>query len=225
MDSLRAAAGKDLFLSLSIAPLFPYQYGNSRRMCCDSWANIGNTQYVMNALSFGWWTNQLYRFNDPDHLVLQKEGAETLGENRARVTTGAISGMFLFGDNFSAAGPSVGFPEKSRERAMQFMTNRDINELAALGRSFRPVEGSRSTSDGAENLFVLETDRYVYLACLNYGRTSLAGSLPLERLGLTAGDVVQVRELWLQADGRLPDSTLDYEVPPADARVYRITKR
>jgi len=98
---LTEVAGSDVFLALSIAPIFPYQYGNSRRMSCDSWAGIGDTQYVMNALSFGWWMNQFYQYNDPDHLVLQKSGTESMGVNRARVTTGAICGMFMFGDNFS----------------------------------------------------------------------------------------------------------------------------
>ena len=224
LQYLTEVAGKDMFLALSIAPMFPYQYGNSRRMCCDSWANIDNSQYVMNALSFGWWTNQFYQYNDPDHLVLQKDGNESMGVNRARVTTGAICGMFMFGDNFSNAGPAVGYPTLSRERALSLMTNDDINDIARIGRSFKPIEGYTASFNGAENLFIYETDHYFYLACLNYGATSLSGSISLDRIGLKADVVGKIKELWLQTEVSLKNGELCYQAPASDARVYRISK-
>src|SRR5579864_9839761 len=40
------ALGGRMFVSLSIAPLFPYQYGHSRRIACDANQSlIGNTEY------------------------------------------------------------------------------------------------------------------------------------------------------------------------------------
>lgn len=221
---LTEIAGKEVFLSLSIAPLFPFQYGNSRRMCCDSWANIENSQYVMNALSFGWWTNEFYQFNDPDHIVLLKDGNESKGVNRARVTTGAISGMFLFGDNFSTVGPDVGFPTLSRERALEMMTNPDINEIARLGRSFKPVDGFTATNNGADPFFVYETEQYVYLAALNYGAATISGTLPWERIGLKVRNIDLIKELWMQTDVKKTAGGFSYQVPPSDARIYRISK-
>ncbi|MBO5819315.1 MAG: hypothetical protein J6R21_06455, partial [Bacteroidales bacterium] len=49
-----------LFIAFSISPLFPYQYANSRRIACDSWGNIGWSEYSMNAITAGWWTDGLY---------------------------------------------------------------------------------------------------------------------------------------------------------------------
>lgn len=223
---LTEEAGDDFFFALSIAPIFPYQYGNSRRMCCDSWAGIGDSQYVMNALSFGWWTNQFYQYNDPDHLVLVKNGSEAISVNRVRVSTGAISGMVMYGDNFSNKTPvTAGFPTLSRTRAMSLMTNNDINDIARMGRSFKPVQGYIASYNGAENLFMYETDQYFYLACLNYSSRTIFGTIPLERLGLTTGNVGTIKELWIQNEVSLASGGFYYQVPGNDARIYRITKK
>ena len=81
----------------------------------------------MNAISYGWWTNALYQFNDPDHLVLVgKEAAqgkvESLGENRARYTTGVVSGMLLIPDVWSLTDQSGrGSAALSFERAKEIL--------------------------------------------------------------------------------------------------------
>ena len=38
----------------------------------------------MNAVSYGWWQDLVYQYNDADHIVL-KDATE--GENRARITS------------------------------------------------------------------------------------------------------------------------------------------
>src|SRR5271156_3633350 len=54
-----------MFMSESIAPLFPYQYGNSRRIACDAETSlISNTEYTLNSVTYGWWLDDLYPFND-----------------------------------------------------------------------------------------------------------------------------------------------------------------
>lgn len=64
-------AGREIFVSLSIAPLFPTFLGHSRRCCCDAFGHHEDVRYVLNALNFAWWTNhRLYTFNDPDHVSL-----------------------------------------------------------------------------------------------------------------------------------------------------------
>ena len=111
--------GEPMFIALSIAPIFPYQYGNSRRIACDTWGKIGQSEYSLNAVSGGWWTNEFYQYNDPDHLVLVGNDAEkeTEGENRARITNGAVSGMVLVSDNYSLEDKSGrGDAKLSRER-------------------------------------------------------------------------------------------------------------
>ena len=122
MDYIRRQMDKyGMFAAFSIAPLFPYQYANSRRIACDTWGSIEQTEFSMNAISGGWWTDRLFQYNDPDHLVLvgnKDQLNNTIGENRARYTNGAVTGMMLVADNFSLNDRSgQGWAERSREVA------------------------------------------------------------------------------------------------------------
>ena len=119
MDYIRRQMDKyGMFAAFSIAPLFPYQYANSRRIACDTWGSIEQTEFSMNAISGGWWTDRLFQYNDPDHLVLvgnKDQLNNTIGENRARYTNGAVTGMMLVADNFSLNDRSgQGWAERSR---------------------------------------------------------------------------------------------------------------
>ena len=118
----------------------------------------------MNAISGGWWTDLLYQYNDPDHLVMVGSGGWgspkncTLGENRARFTSGAVTGMMMVADNFALNDDSGnGDAALSRARAQEIMMNKDINEMADLGRSFMPVYGHKEhngNADAAETCFM-----------------------------------------------------------------------
>lgn len=222
-----ADKGEPLFVALSIAPIFPYQYGNSRRIACDTWGKIGHTEYSMNAVGAGWWTNGFYQYNDPDHLVLvgNDEVKETEGENRARVTNGAVSGMMLVSDNYSAKHrPERGNAQLSFERAKKVLMNHEVNEMAQLGRSFRPVYGYREyngKADGAEWCVMLRTERYLYVAVFNYGSEELQELVPLERLGITPTNYTYVKELWTGETFSVEANGLECRVPPKDARIYR----
>lgn len=223
------AAAKGIFVALSIAPLFPYQYANSRRIACDTWGTIDQTEYSMNAISSGWWTSGLYQYNDPDHVVLVGTGGQAFtseAENRSRYTNAAITGMVLVADNFSTSNVSKrGNPSLSKSRAAKVMLNADINAIADMGVSFRPLYGCKEyqgSEDKAEHFFVHQTDRYLYVAGINYGSSNLTGSISLEDLGLGKGSVAEVKELW--TGETMPVATaLDYQIPYKDARVYRLT--
>ncbi len=220
-----------VFLLLSIAPLFPHQYANARRQACDSWGTIGWTEYSMNAITAGWWTDRLYQFNDPDGIPLVGEGDQkstTLAENRARLTSGIVSGMVQLADNFSLKNVCKrGDPQLSRSRAETLLQNPDINAMLALdGKSFRPVYGfgEYNNSEGAEATVMLNTEEYVYLAIFNYNNNlstpNKSGTVKLADLGLTQDDFLSVKELWT---GEEIDATkgIRYSIPPRDARIYR----
>ena len=221
---LLEAAG-DMFISLSIAPLFPYQYGNSRRISCDAWGTIGHTEYVMNALTYGWWTDRLYQYNDPDHVVLQREN-ESEGANRARLTSAATTGMLLLGDNFSTSYTERGNPTLSKARALSLATNQDVLDIVRMGRSFRPLYATNTATTTADNFFMYHTDQYLYVAAINYYPAILpiSGSIPLDKLGISASQVKSIKELWMGAERELQNGQLTYSVPPCDARIYRIEK-
>jgi alpha-galactosidase len=175
----------DMYINLSISPIFPANYAQSRRIACDAWNKIKDTEYTLNAVSYGWWIDRVYQFNDADHVVLQQT---TEGENRARVTSAVITGLFITGDDFSEGGSAEG-----KEKARKFLTNADVNAVAQ-GESFRPLEGNGEKS---ENQFVHSDKKgNVYYAVFNYGEKPITLELPLSRIGIDAQKIKSIRELW-----------------------------
>ncbi len=228
--------GGRVFTALSIAPIFPYHYGNSRRIACDTWGRIDQSEYAMNAISYGWWTSEFYQFNDPDHLVLvgkdaAKGDVESLGENRARYTTGVCSGMVLLPDVWSLSDSSgCGDARLSIERARQVAMNAEVNTVGRIGRSFRPLYGGRqwrAQTGAAENLVTLRTDSALYLAAINYADQPLNVTVPLA--DLYPSSLSQAKELWtgetviLSPNVSLTQPQLLISVPAKDARLYRFT--
>jgi alpha-galactosidase len=214
MKFVSAALGPGIFLNLSIAPLFPGQYANSRRIACDAFGEIGQTEYTVNSLTYGWWLSKVYDFCDPDQMVFD---GYSEGENRARATSAVVTGLMLAGDDFSAGGSQTG-----KQRALQFLTNGDINTLARARKSFRPVEGD--TGRSAANLFVWEGDKYFYLAAFNYSRTNDDFSVDLPRIGLKAKGPLEVKELWSGATSRVA-SPMRIKLNPTDAAIYQFPNR
>jgi len=226
-----------IFIVNSISPLFPYQYANARRVSCDTWGSISWTEYSMNALTAGWWTDGLYQFNDPDGVPLLgngDQGALTLSENRARLTDAAITGMVLLADNLSTSNVSgKGNPTVSRKRAESLLAGADFCSLLGSGRSFMPVYGYREHNgqpEGAENFAMRRDGDTLYVAVINYDDSSpLKGQLPFALLGIGADDCHAIRELWfgqhVTPTGTGADAALPYDVPAKDARIYRLTLR
>lgn len=213
--------GDDMFIVLSISPLFPANYAHARRISCDAWGEMWHTQYMMNSLSYGWWLDRVYVFNDADHLVM---GDRSDGENRARMTSGAITGLYMLGDNLSTDGNYIG-TEISQEKTKKMATNSYINEIARLKKSFRPAYGHKqSSSSGAVDLFTYETDTHYYIAYFNYGGELKAGYLDLESLGMNAANVSEGKECWMKMAATIEDGKLRYSIPAGDARMYMLTK-
>lgn len=235
-EVMKVADEYGVFIAWSIAPLFPYRYANSRRIACDTYSDITGTQsteYSMNAVGCGWWADELFQFNDPDHLVMVKRSgsANSEGENRARYTNGIVTGLMLVADNFSTSQTSAGNPSLSRERAQKIMMNKDVNEIARIGKTFRPVYGYKGYNGGetdAENFFMYHTPDYLYVAVINYKKPliggTLSGNLPLSDLGITAAEVGSVKELWSGNDVSLSGENLPYSVSKADACIYRLSR-
>jgi hypothetical protein len=200
----------DMYLNLSISPLFPSHYAQSRRIACDAWNKIKDTEYTLNALSYGWWLDYVYQFNDSDHIVLRD--AEE-GENRARVTSGVIIGICIAGDDFSKGGSAL-----VKERAEKYLTNEEVNAVAT-GVSFRPVEGNGGQS---ENQFVrMEEDGTCYYAVFNYSDEEVSFSIPVERIGLDASKEYAAKELWRKSE-QMAKGTLEFSVPARDVMLFRI---
>lgn len=233
MQYLCDLCGDDMFLALSIAPVFPAQYGNSRRISCDTWGAMseqgwGTTNYMLNSLSFGWWLDRVYTFNDADHILLHKpQEADNYkeGANRARITSAVITGIYMLGDNFSSKGSLPG-DGQAREKARAVATNQDINAIAHLGKSFYPVEGYTAQSpEKAESIYMMDTDKYTYIAIFNFDTTtSKEGKVDLGRIGSKKSKNIKGKELWTSTPLLSDSGSLIYSIPPQDVRVYRIDK-
>lgn len=233
MKYLSELCGNDMFMALSIAPVFPAQYGNSRRISCDTWGAMseqgwGTTNYMLNSLSFGWWLDRVYTFNDADHILLHKpEEAENYkeGANRARITSAVITGIYMLGDNFSTKG-SIPGSEEARRKAASWVTNKEINEIARLGKSFYPIEGyTAQRPEKAESMYMMETDNYTYIVIFNFDITSAKeGCLDKKRIGYSPSKHIEGKELWTSTPVTSDHKGLQYSVPPQDVRVYRIKK-
>jgi len=202
--------GKGIYLNESISPLFPSQYADSRRISCDTFGDIRGCEYLLNSLTFGWWLSDVYDFNDADHVVL---GGYSEGENRVRVTSSVITGIFINGDDFSDGGGETG-----KQRALKFLTNTGINDIARIKKSFRPVEGAEGNQ--AANLFTFTTSNAVYLAAFNYSDHDQTFDVALSRLGIQAPGQVIAEEVW---SGRIyqASSVFSFNVAPADAVLFK----
>ncbi len=208
---------QDFFISLSIAPIFPGQYAHGRRISCDVFGTINWTEYMLNSLSYGWWLNEnVYRFNDPDHVVLynsynQREGS-MFNEGLSRFFSAVISGtMLLNSDDYRQ--------EEAKERAENILTKPEILEIARAGKTFRPVEGN--TGDKACDSFVRQKeDGSLYLAVFNFSNTQKKQmELSMERIGLQGKKPYIAKDLWSGEEIKVED-TIHILLEQAQPKIY-----
>ena len=113
----------------------------------------------------------------------------------------------------------------AKERVKKFFTNAEINRIARIGRSFRPVYGYRPTANGrAENFFVLEQEQVVYVVAFNFAKDRpLEYTLAFSDLNLDPARTYSATELW---SGVNEEFTMELkgQVPPADVQVWKIKK-
>ena len=209
-----------MYVNLSIAPLFPGNYAHSRRISCDAWNKMyssnlseGTTEYVLNALTYGWWLDNVYDYNDADHILL--EGVSE-GENKARITSAIITGIFILGDNYSESGN-----KSMKERSKYLLTRGELNRVARQTKAFRPVYSG--VSKRATNQFMTKVADTTYVAVFNYGdRQSL--EINFQKLGLDVGQEYNVRDLWTDKSTVQRTDSWTEAVPNKNVRLLKIFK-
>lgn len=208
-----------MFINLSIAPTFPYQYADGKRIACDAYYSIGNTEYTLNGLTYGFWQKELYEYPDPDHLVVWgKDGKATPEEARSRITSGILLGTsFLTGDNFIAPKAGNGTAEEARQRFQEVLTNPGIIQAAKSGKIFHPwtLEPGRRASD----TFMMRDQDRVYIAVLNYGGAAVERSIDLQQFYTECTDYV-VKELWSGETLQPGGTELTFTLSGKDAKVF-----
>ncbi|MDT7812645.1 MAG: hypothetical protein QOJ42_2561 [Acidobacteriaceae bacterium] len=185
MKQIVDETGNRMFLSLSIAPLFPSGYGHARRLSCDTKGHISggdqSTEYMLNSLTYGWWTDKNLYITDPDHVVLGEkadQGARTVIEGKSRLLSAIISGGMILDSSRLADDP------QGRELASSVYENHKWFDVASEGKVFRPIEGD--TGDKAAAVFIRPSAHGVYIAFFNYDeKRPQTITVPLDRIDRT----------------------------------------
>lgn len=219
MNYIREAIGGSMFISLSIAPLFPgAEYSHARRISCDAHGSIKDTEYMLNSVTYGWWLGNYYRYNDGDHMVAgpvtaDMQAPSSMAEARSRVSAGAIAGLFLDSDRLAD-------DAEAQARAKVLLARPEILALARNGKTFRPVEGD--TGEAAADTFTLQDGDNWYLAAFNYKDDPISKSVDLARAGFRQGANYSVTDLWTGARSAA-SGWLTLRLGGRDATILRLT--
>jgi len=213
MAKIHEVCNGKMFVNLSIAPIFPYQYADGRRISCDAFGTLDRTQHVLSYLTACFFEKELYAYPDPDHLVVLGSAE---GVARARVTSGVISGTsFLVGDNL--ANISEGSAE--HQMILKMYANADVVSVAKLGKAFLPLsmESGRRCAD----LYYYMEDGCLYLAIFNF--SGMTDHVNLDLSALLGTNAATATELWSGADASFSDGKLTYSLAAEDAALFKIT--
>jgi len=179
--------GKMLIYAAISPSLATAQFAHMRRIACDAWKTIDQTQYTLNSVSYGWWQTYLYDFIDADHLVFHDESPEV---NKARLLSGVVTGTIILGDDLSKK-------ENWQPTMNQYLQDPEILKIIADGKSFRPagfVEGK-----AANAYYYKKIGTNLYVAVFNYNTAPAAINIDFKQIGLTPNKKYKAVELFEKA--------------------------
>ncbi len=215
-----------MFLSLSIAPLFPSGYGHARRLSCDTKGHIGggdqSTEYMLNSLTYGWWTDKNLYLADPDHVVLGEkadQGARGIVEGQSRFLSAVISGGMILDSSRIADDP------QGQAFAKAVYSNPRLFAIASEGKVFRPLEGD--TGNQAATVFLRASEHGFYLAAFNYDdKQPQTVHVPLQRIApeLTHG-TVSVEDVASGTKLAPAQGEVVIELQPAESKLIEIWRQ
>ncbi|WP_256005361.1 alpha-galactosidase [Pedobacter deserti] len=186
------------------------RYAHIRRIACDAWKSMKDTEYTLNSVTYGWWQTYVYNFIDADHVVF---GDEAEGVNRARLASALVTGTLITGDDFAS-------PGKWDLTAKKLLQNSELLDIARHGVAFRPEPAG--SADGAAEVFTSKRNGYMYVAVFNYTGKVKRVVIPLGDIGLKR-DRYEAEPLFgvvaspLKASGRL-----EFALAASDAEIFKI---
>jgi hypothetical protein len=209
MQYLIKDLGSQMFISESIAPIFPYQYAHSRRIACDTSTYISETSYEMQSVTYGWWINdRLYQYNDPDCM---KFSGATTNENQSRLISCAVSGtVFLNSDDLTSSG--------NQFLAITCLTNAAINSVAQGAGTFKAAENNTGTNPA--NVFVGKNGTTWYVAIFNFSGSSLNTNVDLSRAGISG--VFSAADLWSGDSTPITGTTFPVSLNGKQAKLLKL---
>ncbi|MFD2581641.1 alpha-galactosidase [Pedobacter vanadiisoli] len=180
---LKQLDGKMLVYAAISPNLASGRYVHVRRIACDAFKSIKDTEYTLNSVSNGWWQSYLYNYIDADHVVFSDQSD---GENTARFLSAIVTGTCITGDDFSREG-------KWTSTAQRLLNQTEILKILEDGKAFVPVEGNKGKS--ASQLFVKDLGSVKYLAAFNYGDEAKYLTVDFSRIGLKANELYHAQNL------------------------------
>jgi len=180
---LKQLDGKMLVYAAISPNLASGRYVHVRRIACDAFKSIKDTEYTLNSVSNGWWQSYLYNYIDADHVVFSDQSD---GENTARFLSAIVTGTCITGDDFSREG-------KWTSTARRLLNQTEILKILEDGKAFVPVEGNKGKS--ASQLFVKDLGSVKYLAAFNYGDEAKYLTVDFSRIGLKANELYHAQNL------------------------------
>ncbi len=212
MEHLVKALDGQMLIYAAISPnMATGRYAHVRRIACDAWKTIEQTQYTLNSVNYGWWQTHLYDYIDADHVVFADV---TEGENRARLISSVITGTLITGDDYSKDGIWS-------KRAKDWLQNQELLKIVANGVAFRPVEGN--TGKLTTEVFEQKIGNDWYVAVLNYGSAAKNFALPLERLGVKNGNY-KLQNLFTAETVEIKNNSIDLNLGAKDAGLFKVVK-
>ena len=216
MGKVAEIVGDDVFINLSMAPIFPYNYANGRRLSCDTYYKINETEYMLNSLTYGFWQSELYEWIDPDHIVVWgKDGKANAREARSRVLSGIVTGgSFLTGDNFVNPAKKS---DKAFERYEKLLNNEKLIEVLKIGRPFEGV--LREKCPYAADVFTLTDGEREYIAVFNYSKVLVETKV----IDVPENSVAE--NLFTGKKQNIRGGKLMVTLQPSDSVIYEIVKK
>ncbi|HLZ87076.1 MAG TPA: hypothetical protein VKQ52_07550, partial [Puia sp.] len=172
MAFVDSVLGGQMLVYSAISPnIATARYVHMRRIGCDAFSAIDNTEYTLNSTGYGWWQSGIYNFVDADHVVFTNAPE---GMNRARLVSSLVTGTLMTGDDYSA-------PGKWRATARQLLQNPHLLAVVGKGKAWRPVFAN--TGNRGVPVLVKHTGSAVYVAVINYENTPREFSIPISGIG------------------------------------------
>jgi alpha-galactosidase len=209
MEYLVDRLNGQMLIYAAISPsLATGRYAHVRRIACDAWKTIKDTEYTLNSVNYGWWQTYIYNYIDADHVVF---ATETEGSNKARLASALVTGTLIIGDDYSGEG-------QWQHTAKKWLQDDELLKIARSGLAFMPVDGN--TGDKASELFVRRDNGYLYLAIFNYSGSPKHFNLPLKRIGLNKVSYSMI-ELFNKKDMKISKS-LQFSLKNEDAAIFKV---
>jgi len=207
---LKQLDGKMLVYAAISPSMASGRYVHVRRIACDAFKSIKDTEYTLNSVSNGWWQTYLYDYIDADHVVFSDQSD---AENKARFLSAIVTGTCVTGDDFSRQGKWTGM-------AQRLLNNTGILKILEDGKAFTPVEGNKGKS--ASPFFIKQVGNVKYLAVFNYGDTEQRFNLDFTRLGLEKEKKYGCENLIDRTKTMLKDNQA-LKLPAKEAQIFKLT--